>query len=489
MDVEITEFEEIEPEEVHLVKRGANGFPPLLAKQVADEIAAAEAGEDLAADAAKAELDAKARNALDDSDFAYIDAKGGRHLPIHDAAHVRSALSRFNQTQFDNAADKKTTAKKLIAAAKKFDIDVSEDTAVDDAAKAAYEAGWDLPLVEKDGIISGPNPMFGTPAAADDSQVPGSPTWEASDADTAAQAAQALMQAAECIRCFAAREGAEVAAGEGSDLIDEFDAMMALDAVTCALGIMARLAFLEGAEAAKAGDATKAGKRNSTRDLAALRAARDHLNSVIGDADGNTKSDGEDAAEKAEGEILAMTKDELIALLDERDSRKAEARKTAKAEAKKAAADKTAADKAEKAAAKADAEAELTDEERAAQKAARDEKKAAKTAAKEAKKSEKIQAAARAAAEEVGETVKSVGETLRSLSDRLSTVEKMAAPGGPAKTRTPADMKKAAERDELLIERDRVTRQLETTAVQTDTTLKKGYQERLRGIDEKLAAL
>ena len=45
------------------------------------------------------ELDAKTRNALPDEDFAYIDDKGNRHLPIHDANHARTALARLNQVE------------------------------------------------------------------------------------------------------------------------------------------------------------------------------------------------------------------------------------------------------------------------------------------------------------------------------------------------------------------------------------------------------
>jgi hypothetical protein len=39
--VELTEFSDLDPDTLHLVKRGANGFPTLLAKSIAVEIAAA----------------------------------------------------------------------------------------------------------------------------------------------------------------------------------------------------------------------------------------------------------------------------------------------------------------------------------------------------------------------------------------------------------------------------------------------------------------
>ncbi|WP_167757697.1 hypothetical protein [Deinococcus fonticola] len=46
------------------------------------------------------ELTSQERDNLKDCDFAYIDKRGERHLPIHDAQHVRGAVARFNQTQF-----------------------------------------------------------------------------------------------------------------------------------------------------------------------------------------------------------------------------------------------------------------------------------------------------------------------------------------------------------------------------------------------------
>lgn len=71
-----------------------------------------------------AELTSKDRKNLDDSSFAYVDSKGGKHLPIPDAAHVRNALARFNQTQFDSPEDKTKAMAKIKAAAKKFGVEV-----------------------------------------------------------------------------------------------------------------------------------------------------------------------------------------------------------------------------------------------------------------------------------------------------------------------------------------------------------------------------
>ena len=49
-----------------------------------------------------AKLSAKERARLPDSAFAYIDASGRRRLPIHDEAHVRNALARFERVTFED---------------------------------------------------------------------------------------------------------------------------------------------------------------------------------------------------------------------------------------------------------------------------------------------------------------------------------------------------------------------------------------------------
>jgi hypothetical protein len=74
-----------------------------------------------------AELDTKARKKLQKGQFAYVDAEGGEHLPIHDAAHVRNAIARFNQTDFESSAKKSAAKRKVLAAAKRYGIEVSED--------------------------------------------------------------------------------------------------------------------------------------------------------------------------------------------------------------------------------------------------------------------------------------------------------------------------------------------------------------------------
>jgi class 3 adenylate cyclase len=67
-------------------------------------------------------LDSSSRTKLPDRAFAYVDSQGKRRLPIHDAAHVRNALARFNQVAFEDEASRDQARKRLLNAAKKFRI-------------------------------------------------------------------------------------------------------------------------------------------------------------------------------------------------------------------------------------------------------------------------------------------------------------------------------------------------------------------------------
>jgi HK97 family phage prohead protease len=93
---------------------------------------------ELATAAAKAAMSSAAVNDLPDSAFAYIepggkkDAEGKttprslRHFPVHDEAHARNALARAPQSPFGKQA-----MPKILAAARKFGIKVSESASLD----------------------------------------------------------------------------------------------------------------------------------------------------------------------------------------------------------------------------------------------------------------------------------------------------------------------------------------------------------------------
>jgi len=69
-----------------------------------------------------ATLDAKKRANLPNSAFAYVDSKGNRRLPINDEAHVRNALSRFNQVKFEDEEARERAFRRLLKAATEYGI-------------------------------------------------------------------------------------------------------------------------------------------------------------------------------------------------------------------------------------------------------------------------------------------------------------------------------------------------------------------------------
>lgn len=72
----------------------------------------------------KAKMSYKEKQKLPKSSFAWVDSKGKGHLPIQDAAHVRNAMARFNQTHFDSPEAKRRAYGRILRAAKKFGIKV-----------------------------------------------------------------------------------------------------------------------------------------------------------------------------------------------------------------------------------------------------------------------------------------------------------------------------------------------------------------------------
>ena len=82
-----------------------------------------------------ATLDTAHRDRLQDKSFAWIDKRGERHLPINDETHVRNAIARFNQTEFDEPGAKAAGARKILAAARKYGIEVEDADDVVNAAK------------------------------------------------------------------------------------------------------------------------------------------------------------------------------------------------------------------------------------------------------------------------------------------------------------------------------------------------------------------
>jgi len=86
------------------------------------------------------ELETRDREKLRSSRFAYVDSKGGEHLPINDEAHIRNAMARWNQTEFESQAAKERARKEILSAAKRHGIEVSEDSNVAKAIRSLRAA-------------------------------------------------------------------------------------------------------------------------------------------------------------------------------------------------------------------------------------------------------------------------------------------------------------------------------------------------------------
>ena len=169
MAPDVTELVVLDPDRLDGVGSPANGVPFLLIKAAADGMekcgtcdgsgkimegnrecpdckgkgeVAAKAEDD--GDAEKA-LSAADRKSMPASSFAFVDKNGGKHLPVHDEGHVKSALGRFAQQDFseakgDPADAKKKAAGKIKAAAAKHGVELDpKSTVAEAAAKGAVQ--------------------------------------------------------------------------------------------------------------------------------------------------------------------------------------------------------------------------------------------------------------------------------------------------------------------------------------------------------------
>lgn len=70
-----------------------------------------------------AKLKAAQRDTLEAGNFAF---PRQRKEPLQNAAHVRNAISRFDQVDGVTEAERNAAWRRIMAAAKKFSVDVSE---------------------------------------------------------------------------------------------------------------------------------------------------------------------------------------------------------------------------------------------------------------------------------------------------------------------------------------------------------------------------
>jgi hypothetical protein len=78
----------------------------------------------------------KDRDKLRRSQFAYVDRDGGEHLPINDESHIRNAMARWNQTDFQSATAKERARQKIVGAARRHGIEVAKDSNVAKPARS-----------------------------------------------------------------------------------------------------------------------------------------------------------------------------------------------------------------------------------------------------------------------------------------------------------------------------------------------------------------
>ena len=71
------------------------------------------------------ELSEKQRDDLDKDEFAFPKE---RKEPLEDASHVRNAIARFNQVKDVSDDERDAAWKRIKAAAKKYDVEINEDS-------------------------------------------------------------------------------------------------------------------------------------------------------------------------------------------------------------------------------------------------------------------------------------------------------------------------------------------------------------------------
>ena len=72
-----------------------------------------------------ADLSEAQRDRLDEDQFAFPKE---RKEPLNNASHVRNAIARFNQVEGVSDAERDEAWRRIKKAAKKFDVEVSEES-------------------------------------------------------------------------------------------------------------------------------------------------------------------------------------------------------------------------------------------------------------------------------------------------------------------------------------------------------------------------
>ena len=78
----------------------------------------------------------KDRDKLRRSQVAYVDREGGEHLPINDESHIRNAMARWNQTEFQSATAKEKARQRIVGAARRHGIEIDNGSNVAKPARS-----------------------------------------------------------------------------------------------------------------------------------------------------------------------------------------------------------------------------------------------------------------------------------------------------------------------------------------------------------------
>jgi hypothetical protein len=143
---------------------------------------------------------------LHSSDFAYVgdpEKTETWKLPIHDAAHVRNALARFDQTQGIPADEKAKVKAKIDRAAKKFGIEVSDKAAAGELKKGMYDVARLAQLLQEAGYLQSSSEY--------------EREWEKDDSTMPEELKEWLEDGVELLLEMATEEGAELTGKAGEE--------------------------------------------------------------------------------------------------------------------------------------------------------------------------------------------------------------------------------------------------------------------------------
>jgi hypothetical protein len=285
-EVEVTEIDALETARVDAVVRPASGIPFLMLKSLAKELDGEQTQD---------ERYEKVNAALKIDVFGDADDLDERWLYIRDLSDTRlvyrdpedeSILWKREYSMTDGDDPVVTFGDKVQVVEEYKEVGDEGDGAAGDAEKGA--SGEDDPEVP----APVPNPIDPDVEKAEGGDMggnietgpetpgePGSPEWEAADAEALTAVATELARLAARLGISLDRERMEYSAGEADDWQDIDAISYAVDCVNTALNLVAGLSFREAVE----GETESAEKSIRPETIEAFTKARDALSVLLGD--------------------------------------------------------------------------------------------------------------------------------------------------------------------------------------------------------------